>query len=418
MIQHITKLTSRSIEQGGLPTDYKKALAEYIWNGFDAGASRIDLDFTGNAIGYLTLLSITDNGSGIDLETIESSFGNFLDSLKAEALRTENFVKGRKGKGRYAFSIFANKCEWNTTFKTGDGALLDYSISINKSDQQNFSTSDVSISANLHTGTRVQFSHFFDLTADLLLRNDFYTYLASEFGWFLHLNRDKAYSIYINGRQLDYRSIISDEESLTHPIGDFNFTISYLRWNMLIGDKFYFYFLDSSKKENFRKHTSFNNNTVEFFHSVYVESNLFDSFRETESDAPVIPFAEKNQADPVFKALLKFLDTYLARKEKEFVRDTQAQKLIANYETLGILPHFSETNKKEQSEDLKHVLEEIYCIQPKIFKNLRKEQSKMLVGLISVLLNSKHRLAVLDVLESVTRLSDEEKMVIIATLQK
>ena len=45
MKKHTTKLTSKSIEGSGLPSDYKKAIAEYIWNGFDAGASTINIDF-------------------------------------------------------------------------------------------------------------------------------------------------------------------------------------------------------------------------------------------------------------------------------------------------------------------------------------------------------------------------------------
>ena len=31
-MKHTTKITSKSVEQSGLPTDYKKAISEYIWN--------------------------------------------------------------------------------------------------------------------------------------------------------------------------------------------------------------------------------------------------------------------------------------------------------------------------------------------------------------------------------------------------
>ncbi len=62
MKKHTTKLTSKSIEGSGLPSDYKKAIAEYIWNGFDAGASTINIDFSANSIGTLESFSISDNG--------------------------------------------------------------------------------------------------------------------------------------------------------------------------------------------------------------------------------------------------------------------------------------------------------------------------------------------------------------------
>ncbi|MBI1836461.1 MAG: ATP-binding protein [Flavobacteriia bacterium] len=109
MEKHTTKITSKSIEQSGLPLDFKKAIAEYIWNGFDAKATTIDIKFEANEIGYLHLLSISDNGVGIDLSSIDETFGNFLDSKKSKTLDQNGFVKGKKGKGRYSFDVFCNE---------------------------------------------------------------------------------------------------------------------------------------------------------------------------------------------------------------------------------------------------------------------------------------------------------------------
>ncbi|RZK46599.1 MAG: ATP-binding protein, partial [Pedobacter sp.] len=64
MERRTSKITAKSIQQSGLPSDYKKALAEYIWNGFDAGADTVSLDFNANALGGLEHFSISDNGSG------------------------------------------------------------------------------------------------------------------------------------------------------------------------------------------------------------------------------------------------------------------------------------------------------------------------------------------------------------------
>jgi DNA mismatch repair ATPase MutL len=83
MIKHTTKITSKSIEQSGLPVDFKKAITEYIWNGFDAKASLIELDFEANEVGYINSFTIKDNGSGIDLRSISETFGHFLDSQKS-----------------------------------------------------------------------------------------------------------------------------------------------------------------------------------------------------------------------------------------------------------------------------------------------------------------------------------------------
>ena len=41
MKKHTTKLTPKSIEGSGLPTDYKKAIAEYIWKDESVSKKRI-----------------------------------------------------------------------------------------------------------------------------------------------------------------------------------------------------------------------------------------------------------------------------------------------------------------------------------------------------------------------------------------
>ena len=142
MKKHTTKLTSKSIEGSGLPSDYKKAIAEYIWNGFDAGASTINIDFSANSIGTLESFSISDNGSGISFDNISDTFGNFMVSLKANSFSETGFVKGKKGKGRYSFSTFCNKATWSTIFKTKEDKFLEYNIQIKKESSQDFETFD------------------------------------------------------------------------------------------------------------------------------------------------------------------------------------------------------------------------------------------------------------------------------------
>ncbi|MES1249737.1 MAG: ATP-binding protein, partial [Chitinophaga rupis] len=73
-------VNNSGIESAGLTHDYMQAISEYIWNGFDAKASHIRIEYTANALDHLTSFSIIDNGEGIDLSTIEHTFGNFMDS--------------------------------------------------------------------------------------------------------------------------------------------------------------------------------------------------------------------------------------------------------------------------------------------------------------------------------------------------
>ena len=70
---------NKSIDNAGITSDYKQAIAELIWNGFDAKATKINISFTANELGYIAGLTISDNGDGIDFTSITNTFGAFLD---------------------------------------------------------------------------------------------------------------------------------------------------------------------------------------------------------------------------------------------------------------------------------------------------------------------------------------------------
>jgi len=404
MNKHTSKITTKSIEQSGLPGDYRKALAEYIWNGFDAGATRIHIDFEANELGHLGAFSISDNGAGIDIETIDDTFGNFLDSQKRDSANRDFYQRGRKGKGRYAFSTFANSCTWVTTFSGPDGTLLRYTIAINKGDLQDFIIADRSIVKKSSTGTVVSFQNIFDLSANLLSGKEFEDYLSSEFGWFLFLNRERESKIFINGVELLYENIIDDTEEVRYQIGDYHFKAIFIRWSQKIGDRYYFYFLGRNQKEAARKHTSFNNKAIDFHHSVYVESPFFDNFHETIDEHPVLEFSGKNQTHPSYKSLLRALNALVSNKEKQFIRGIQADKLIEEYQGRGIFP-----DSRQKADGLENVVKEIYCAEPRILQSSNTQQIKTLVGLLNVLLVTDNGRHIVEVIESVSVLQDDER---------
>jgi Histidine kinase-, DNA gyrase B-, and HSP90-like ATPase len=59
-------VNNSGIESAGLTSDYMQAIAEYLWNGFDAGASHLRIDFAANVLDHLTEFAISDNGAGLD----------------------------------------------------------------------------------------------------------------------------------------------------------------------------------------------------------------------------------------------------------------------------------------------------------------------------------------------------------------
>lgn len=418
MKKNKTQITSKSIVQSGLPSDFRKAISEYIWNGFDAEASVIDIYFNANEVGTLSDFFISDNGKGISFKNLDETFGYFLDSNKTKSFDSNRFVKGKKGKGRFSFQQFCNKANWNTIyFDNENQKILNYNIEIVSTNLDDYKTSDTIIT-NGNTGTTVRFESFTNLTGDLLDSSEFTSFLESEFGWFLYLNKNRNFAINVNKVPIDYNNVIEKNEENQIEIEGNIFEISFILWKNKINERYYYYFLDRQLYEKGREHTKFNNKTEDFCHSVYVISDYFDRFSRTENDGVSLGF-EKNQSDLVYKKLLIFLNRLVSDEEKSFVRNKKAEKLIDDYRKNGIFPKFRNNEYDNlRKHDLEIVVKELYCINPKIFQNLRIPQQKTIVGFLNLLLDSEQRENILQILENIVEISDDEREELARVLSK
>lgn len=81
-MKHSLEVKSQSIEASGITKDYKEALVEYIWNGFEANATQVEVSYIPNDLGGLSEIKIYDNGEGISHSTLNDTFGTFLTSKK------------------------------------------------------------------------------------------------------------------------------------------------------------------------------------------------------------------------------------------------------------------------------------------------------------------------------------------------
>ena len=46
---------NQSIDSSGITSDYKAAISEYIWNGFEANAKKVSIEYTPVSYTHLTL---------------------------------------------------------------------------------------------------------------------------------------------------------------------------------------------------------------------------------------------------------------------------------------------------------------------------------------------------------------------------
>ena len=73
---------NQSIESSGITNDYKEAIWKYVWNGFEAHATEVNIDYSLNIASGVSELSISDNGDGIVYDDLSDTFGAFLTSQK------------------------------------------------------------------------------------------------------------------------------------------------------------------------------------------------------------------------------------------------------------------------------------------------------------------------------------------------
>lgn len=413
MAKRKVNITKNSISNT-VTKDINKAICEYLWNGFDANASQLSIKYTKNAFN-ITSLEILDNGEGIDRSSLQETFGCFQDSQKLHTYQWSSQVKGKKGKGRYSFNCFASKADWVTVYKDKESHYIRHKITIKKGDNQNYDDNEQETkpSSVKKTGTTVSFSDI-NLPSDFFDSEVFLDYLKKEFAVFLFLNKAQFKEILINGEKLDYEDVIEDSDNKVIQIeGErttFYFNVTYIRWKEKMKENYSMYFLDSSQTEKFERTTTFNNKDTKFHHSLYISSDYFNHFVDDATGEKNL-FGTDNTSpkDKVFKTLVKKLKCFLEEKQKKYVAEVASKKLLEKYQSKGIIRQPQNDYDKILVEDLKKTISAMYEVQPKIFTNLQDDQAKTLVGVVELLLQTDKREDLISIMESVVKLSDDER---------
>src|ERR1700728_2774722 len=102
-----------------------EALAELIWNSLDAEATTVDVDIEtesmaddGRELPFVTRVTVSDNGHGINPDKTKEQFSSLGDSwkkgLNGRTLNGKRALHGSRGRGRfYAYSI-GERVKWSS----------------------------------------------------------------------------------------------------------------------------------------------------------------------------------------------------------------------------------------------------------------------------------------------------------------
>lgn len=405
---------NQSIESSGITNDYKEAICEYVWNGFEAHATEVNIDYSLNVASGIGTLSISDNGEGIVYNSISDTFGAFLTSQK-NLLSLKMKSKANKGKGRFSFSAFATGAKWITTYKEPDfDDYKTYEIVLENDKKEVLNYTEPQMSAIKKTGTKVVFNNIFSLTSENMAFEVLEPALLKEFAWFLYLCKGRNLKININGKPIEYEKYINteySEKTLTTIDGN-RFEVTLIVWEEAIKEKFCCYFFDSKDEVKNIETTSFNRNTVEFNHSVFVKSDFFDGQEclDTEMESNQISLFTDEDDKKVYKQLKKFIAGFIEKKIGNYMSQKADDAVRQMIEERKTFPEFSDDPYgKMQKQDLEKVTKEIYKLEPKIFYKLKPVQEKSLLGFLNLLLNSKERENVLTIVEQIVELTPEQR---------
>lgn len=411
------KVTSVGVKKLLKNYDRKQSIAEYIWNGFDAGSDVVSVEYKTSfgELGAVTELVVCDRGSGIAYENLNAKFEPFFQSDKAIEIyhpRNQSACHGKNGVGRLTFHTFAKTAAWNTTYR--DGQLYrSYRITIRDDSLNSFDPGLPGRVEATNTGTIVHFSGIYNLSEDCM-RNEIIPFLCAEFGWFLELNKEKQFKLLVNGEPLDYAELIEDQDrvSLVYAETKQEFDVRFIRWARKLNDEYSkFYFLDSIGNERWKENTTFNNKGDDFFHSIYVKSAFFDQFQGGKNDKKDEAQGElfASRKDEAFKFISSELDKYLNRKRVPFIRQ-YTERLIQSYEKEDVLPKFDPSPVAQYQ---KHVLEEtvreLYLVQPKIFTSLNHSQKKAFVELLNAMLELGADDRLLEIISKIVEMTPEQR---------
>lgn len=379
-----------------------QAIFEYIWNGFDAGADRVDINYTfpqqreGVLMGQPTL-EVVDDGNGWD-PVQHNKLELFLASDK-EADANKSLPHGRKGVGRCTFFVFAQQANWETVF---NGVRSSFAINAEALDRYITLTTNES---TLKKGTRITFVGIHAIINQDFFENTLSDALANEFAWFLLLYPKKK--IYLNNIPVDPEGQIMTKKELCLDIGKFQFDIRMVQWHKRPRDeRSKYYFINAKAEEVSKRTTGLNNKSDVFHHSVYVGSNFYSSFDPKFVRPKTQDRLIDDGRDEIHARLLERIREELTIFRKEYLRSISTSKIV-QWKADGIFPKKEELSVQE--DEYEEMVRDIFIAAPQLFSTTTDDQRRITLRMLASMLGTEGRDDIVKILDQVFRLSDEDK---------
>ena len=204
-----------------------QAVAELIWNGLDADASRVDVRLEYGEL-RMTKIVVRDNGHGIPYQDAPKLFARLGGSWKKPGARTktkERLLHGYEGRGRFRVFALGRVADWRVTYRRATDDLRGYDITMLGDNIREVRITDEETVDARTTGVQIEVSElhreYRSLDPDNAVQE-----LAEIFA--LYLKDYREVSIQYEGTQLDPATAIAttrteqlthiDEDGMVHPV--------------------------------------------------------------------------------------------------------------------------------------------------------------------------------------------------------
>lgn len=422
------QISNQGIKKALKKISVEEAIAEYIWNGFDAQATNVELSFkTQGPFGQVDTLTITDNGTGIPAEMLKKKFTPFLESEKAGKRREENIgLEGKNGYGRLTFYKFAAKAEWDTRYYEGAKAF-GYSISIEALSLDDYTATRPAPTKSA-PGTSVTFTKLTEGIHEEYFAHRIKPFLQNEFAWYLEVNKQRGLKLTLQGERIARDPLMADHEIFAIEIEKdptkeewWHFECTYVQWKSRLNDEYSrFYFLNAEGKFRYKTNTRLNKKGDNFYHSVIIKSPFFDQlaiYEEDEEEDTRLALFSELAPRKVYRILTERLNNFLRKKRKPFLHRS-ADTLIQGFEEESVLPAFGNNPwDRLRRTELETVVKGLYEAEPALFSQLNTEQKKTFLGLLNLALDSAERDNLFTLLGSIVELDAQDRATLSSVLK-
>lgn len=409
------QITSKGIKNSLKKYKPLNAIAEYVWNGFDAAASTVEVTIRENTFGEVEEIEVSDNGHGIERDALSAKFTPFFQSEKIyDPDSKHSAAHGKNGVGRLTFFTFAAYAEWTTVYRKDD-KNLQYSITVHSNSLEEYNPSEPE-EVDASTGTKVTLYnvHDKDISKEIITE-----YLALEFCWYLCLHKGQNYQVIINGAPLDYSFLINHavENQFTYAVETDPqiatiFDVWFICWNEKLREYSKYYFIKTDGMELGKENTTLNNKGDKFYHSVFITSALFDNFDlDDESHNTTMFKGQKTKQSEEFQYIYNKVNQLLIDERRPFLKQHVA-KVIEEWDIRAAFPSFDDKNSFDlyRKTEVESLITSIYIAQPKIFSSgLNKEQKKTFIRLLDLTMQSGEVSALYDIFQEILDMSSYER---------